>query len=66
MYGLTKEQAEMFLNTHEKHMKAFGTENQKKYALENVRSVKWDEESKTVNVYYDDIWWHYTKNGEWY
>ncbi|UTW69892.1 hypothetical protein KHA80_03130 [Anaerobacillus sp. HL2] len=34
---LTDEQKEFFLRHHKSHMKAMGTDNQKKYALENVK-----------------------------
>lgn len=63
---LTDEQKQLFLNVHKSHMKAMGTDNQKKYALENVKKVVWDEKEQTVNVYYEDIWWHYDKRGCWY
>lgn len=65
-YGLTEEQAELFLSVHKQHMAAMGTENQNKYSLSAVRNVKWDEEEQTVNVYYDDNWWHYDHHCCWY
>lgn len=63
---LTETQQQLFLRVHEKHLKAMGTDNQRKYALENVKKVAWDREEQTVNVYYEDTWWHYDKRGCWY
>jgi DNA-directed RNA polymerase subunit L len=65
-FGLTAEQAEMFLAIHKKHMEAMGTENQKKYARPNVQNVVWNEEENCLHVHYEDIWWHYDKRGCWY
>jgi len=65
-FGLTAEQSEMFLNIHKNHMAAMGTENQKKYARTKVKNVVWDYKDDCLKVYYEDIWWHYTKKGEWY
>jgi hypothetical protein len=66
MFGLKPEQYFLFLETHVKHLKAMGQENQKKYCLSKIRNIVWDENEQTVNVYYDDNWWHYDKNGNWY
>jgi hypothetical protein len=65
-FGLTQEQAEMFLNIHKSHMAAMGAENQKKYALYNVQNVIWDSAKDCLKVYYEDIWWHYDRRGCWY
>ncbi|QQY96011.1 hypothetical protein [Bacillus thuringiensis] len=51
---------------HERHMQAFGTKNQKKYALINVKDIIWDEDEDCLKVYYEDEWWHYTRELEWY
>ncbi|PDY82777.1 hypothetical protein [Bacillus cereus] len=66
MFDLTKEQYDLFIKVHNKHMNAFGLANQKKYALENVRKVVWDESEDCLTVHYDDEWWHYTKDLTWY
>lgn len=47
-------------------MQAFGTKNQKKYALINVKDIVWDEDEDCLKVYYEDEWWHYTRELEWY
>jgi hypothetical protein len=65
-FGLTQEQAEMFLNIHKSHMAAMGSENQKKYGLAYVENVIWDAEEDCLKVYYEDIWWHYDRRGQWY
>ncbi|PFU19422.1 hypothetical protein [Bacillus cereus] len=66
MFDLTQEQYELFIKVHERHMKAFGTDNQKKYALNNVEHVIWDENENCLKVYYADEWWHYTRELGWY
>jgi hypothetical protein len=65
-FGLTQEQAEMFLNIHKSHMAAMGSEDQKKYSFAYVQKVIWDEEEDCLKVYYEDIWWHYDRRGQWY
>ncbi|MEG7342538.1 hypothetical protein V6E27_28735 [Bacillus cereus] len=66
MFKLTKEQYELFIKVHERHMQAFGTKNQQKYALINVKDIVWDEDEDCLKVYYEDEWWHYTRELEWY
>lgn len=56
MFDLTQEQYELFIKVHERHMKAFGTDNQKKYSLNNVEHVIWDENENCLKVYYADEW----------
>jgi hypothetical protein len=65
-FKLSPEHFEWFMGTHRSHMKAWGTENQKKYSLPNVRDVKYDAQEDTINVYYEDEWWHYDRRGTWY
>jgi hypothetical protein len=65
-FGLTQEQAEMFLSIRKKHKAAMGSENQKKYSLAHVQNVIWDATDDCLKVYYDDIWWHYDRNGCWW
>lgn len=66
MFNLTKEQNDLFMKVHNKHMNTFGTDNKQKYSLKNVKKVIWDEEEDCIKVYYEDVWWHYTKKLEWY
>lgn len=65
-FNLTQQQFDLFLRVHRAHMKAMGSDNQLKYSLSNIRKLAWDEGEQTVNVYYDDEWWHYNKKGCWY
>jgi hypothetical protein len=65
-FGLTQEQAEMFLNIHKSHIAAMGSENQKKYGLAYVENVIWNAEKDCLKVYYEDIWWHYDRRGCWW
>jgi hypothetical protein len=65
-FNLTQEQAEMFINIHKSHMSAMGSEDQKKYSFAYVENVIWDETEDCLKVYYDDIWWHYDRSGQWY
>jgi hypothetical protein len=66
MFGLTPEQYFLFLSTHVKHLKAMGAQNQKKYSLSKVKNVQWDQQENCIKVYYEDSWWHYTKDHMWY
>jgi hypothetical protein len=63
---LSEVQKVMFLQIHKNHMKAMGSDNQKKYALENVQKVVWDKRENCLKVYYEDNWWHYDTRGTWY
>jgi hypothetical protein len=65
-FKLSPEHFEWFMRTHRSHMRAWGTENQKKYSLPNVRDVKYDKREDCLKVYYDDEWWHYDRRGTWY
>lgn len=65
-FNLTLEQHEMFIQIHKSHMKAMGTDSQRKYAMENVKNVIWDKKENCLKVYYDDTWWHYDTRGCWY
>jgi hypothetical protein len=65
-FGLTEEQSKLFLDIHKSHMAAMGSDNQAKYSLAAVRNVVWDREDDCIKVYYDDIWWHYDRRGQWY
>lgn len=63
---LTKDQAKLFQSMHKKHLSAMGTEMQKKYSLENLKKVVWDNSENCLKVYYDDNWWHYDSRGCWF
>jgi hypothetical protein len=65
-FGLTEEQSELFLSVHKSHLAAMGIESQMKYKLPYVQKVVWDQEKDCLKVYYDDVWWHYLKEGTWY
>jgi hypothetical protein len=65
-FKLATEHFEWFMRTHRIHLKAWGTDNQKKYSLPNVRDVIYDKDEDCLKVYYDDEWWHYDRRGTWY
>lgn len=65
-FKLSREHYEWFIKTHRAHMQAWGMENQKKYSLPNVRDVKYDKREDCLKVYYEDVWWHYDRRGEWW
>lgn len=65
-FGLTQEQTEMFLDIHKNHMAAMGADNQKKYSLLHLQNIIWDQEKDCLKVYYEDIWWHYDRKGQWW
>jgi hypothetical protein len=65
-FKLSPEHFEWFMSIHRSHMKALGTENQKKYSLPNVLDVKYDKQKDCLKVYYADEWWHYDRRGTWY
>jgi hypothetical protein len=65
-FKLEPEHFDWFMRTHRAHMKAWGTDNQKKYSLPNVKDVIYDEAEDCLKVYYDDTWWHYDRRRTWY
>ncbi|MBZ9536668.1 hypothetical protein KGR20_21120 [Cytobacillus oceanisediminis] len=62
---LTEPQQELFILTHNRHMKSMGADNQKKYSLKQLKKISWDRKENCLKVYYDDIWWKYLSNGNW-
>lgn len=66
MFGLTFEQYALFLTVHVQHLSAMGLENQKKYCLSKIKNIEWDSNDNCIKVYYEDNWWHYTKDETWY
>lgn len=66
MFDLTIEQYDLFIKVHQRHMAAFGTDDKRKYALENVERVIWDRDEDCLTVFYEDEWWHYDKDLTWY
>lgn len=65
-FQLSPENFDWFIQIHRRHMQAWGTENQNKYSLPNVRNVIYDKVEDCLKVYYEDIWWHYDRRGNWY
>lgn len=65
-FKLSPDHFAWFLGMHRAHMRAWGTENQKKYSLPNVKDVVYDKQEDCLKVYYEDTWWHYDRRGQWY
>jgi hypothetical protein len=65
-FKLSPEYFNWFIRIHRAHMRAWGTENQKKYSLPNVKDVVYDKQEDCLKVYYKDTWWHYDRRGQWY
>lgn len=63
---LTEEQKNLFNRVHKAHMKMFGLEMQRKYAIENIKEIKWNKKENCIEVYYVDNWCHYDQRGHWY
>jgi len=55
------------LETHKRHLKTMGKEQQAKHQLENITKVERNHEEKCFNVHFDNgEWYHYTLSNEWY
>jgi hypothetical protein len=65
-FNLSIKQTDLLLQTHTSHMEAMGSQGKEKYSLRNIRKVLWDEKELCLKVYFDDVWWHYCKDGTWY
>lgn len=65
-FNLTREQSELFLEIHMKHLSAMGEEMRKKYTFYRIKNIVWDLEEDCLKVHYDDIWWHYEKDHTWW
>lgn len=65
---LSLQQKELFENVYEKHLKAMGENQRRKYERSQIKEIKWDAEEKCLKVYWsgDTDWFHYTTLGEWY
>jgi hypothetical protein len=66
MFDLTEEQYQLLLRVHAEHMKYCGSELKKKYTLDNAKSSVGRKREDCLKIYFDDIWWHYTKTLEWW
>lgn len=64
--GLSDEQKQLFDRVYSRHMAAMGTEKRKKYSVDHLKEIKWNETEKCLEVYYNDDWWHYDTKGDWY
>lgn len=63
---LTKEQQVLLERVYQRHMAAMGTDTKKQYVIENIKEVEWDQKEKTVNIHFEDIWWHYSGDDTWF
>jgi hypothetical protein len=63
---LTREQQEQLKRIYARHMLAMGKEARKDYTVDQIIQVAWDKRDKTVNIYFENIWWHYAADGTWY
>jgi sugar diacid utilization regulator len=52
--------------TYQLHQQAMGAETRAKFTIADIQQVKWDNKERTVNIFFPDIWWHYTIDGKWY
>lgn len=66
-FNLTEQQFDLFKRVHSRHYAAWGIENRKKFTVDHITKVIWDEEDDCLKVYYDfGDWWHYCKDETWY
>lgn len=68
-FELTADQAEMFVNTHRKHLSMFERESEawKMRTIGHVVKVLWNDEDDCLYVHFDDgEWWHYCRDLTWY
>ncbi|OAS21370.1 hypothetical protein [Paenibacillus oryzisoli] len=63
---LTPQQQTILERTYKLHSQAHGLDYKPLYAVEKIKRVQWDKQEKTVNVYYQHEWYHYTSDGCWY
>ncbi|WP_404456914.1 hypothetical protein LG329_19340 (plasmid) [Virgibacillus necropolis] len=65
-FSLTEAQSKLFSTTYKKHLSAMGTKMRQRFMPEYLKEVKYDDRENTVNVYFENDWWHYTKDHTWY
>ncbi len=65
-FSLTEIQRKLFLETYKKHLSAMGTVARQKYMPQHLKEVKYDNEDNTVNVYFENDWYHYATDHTWY
>lgn len=55
------------LETHKRHLRSMGKEQQANHQLENITKVVRNYEKRCFQVYFKNgEWYHYTLNHEWY
>lgn len=64
--NLTKNQKELLERVYKKHLRQMWEEDRGLYAIEKIKKVEWDNEENTVNIFFEDTWWHYNQNDTWY
>lgn len=63
---LNDEEYELLLKVYANHNRSVGLREREKYSLSHIVKVERNIEENCLNVYYEDEWWHYCKNGTWY
>lgn len=65
-FALTEGQRTLLISVYKSHLLGMGTIKRQSYMPGHLKKVAWDQEDKTVNVYFDNDWWHYTDDHRWY
>lgn len=67
MKDLTAEQRELFKRVYDRHMSTMGTEERRKYVVDEIKEIKWDGKENCLKVYFKNgDWWHYGKDETWW
>lgn len=63
---LSEGEKELFIKVHQKHLRAWGSEERKKeHSAERIKEIKRNVKENCFNVYYENVWYHYYANGTW-
>jgi len=66
VFTLTNSQRRLLISVYKRHLLTMGTVQRHRFMPEHLKKVEWDPKDETVNVYFSNIWWHYTNDHEWY
>lgn len=64
--GLTEQEQDLLLTTHDNHTAAMNANERKRYALQQITKVE-RQKANCLNVHFSNgDWFHYTSRGEWF
>lgn len=62
---LSSAMKELFMSIYKKHVASMGEIEKEKHSIENLKSIKVNQEEQCFEVHYKHEWYKYYPNGTW-